>query len=363
MKKGFTLIELVIAIALLAMALGFSGIVFKVSTDMHRTSGANAEIMQNLRAITNQLNTDFKGLRKDAPLLIAFKEYPVNPELAQRFDQIMFFADGDFQSNQLYDGEPAIPSNIGQQIRGNVARIYYGLCRNSQNNRPFDITNAKERLLGRRQHILSADPGLDNWPDSNNVNGTFDDEFSHNYLKNELYEHDSLSLAKWKTLDNTYYHNELGGTILDTCFETPPWVDMNNPATFHNLMCEGIGSFSIQWGYWDSETANNPQLRWFPDNDPHEDGSFTDSHFTLLQPVAGEHKFGVSINVPLKESREVFVFYIMQEGKVKYSSIPSTKIFSPDFYPQALKFTFTLYDSKGIIKDGKTFTHIVYMGE
>jgi hypothetical protein len=30
---------------------------------------------------------------------------------------------------------------------------------------------------------------------------------------------------------------------------------------------------------------------------------------------------------------------------------------------RALKFTFTLYDSKGVIKNGKTFTHIVYLGD
>ncbi len=30
---------------------------------------------------------------------------------------------------------------------------------------------------------------------------------------------------------------------------------------------------------------------------------------------------------------------------------------------KAFKFTFTLYDSKGIIKDGRTFTHIVYLGD
>ena len=30
--------------------------------------------------------------------------------------------------------------------------------------------------------------------------------------------------------------------------------------------------------------------------------------------------------------------------------------------PRALKFTFTLYDSKGIIENGRTFTHIVPWG-
>ena len=31
------------------------------------------------------------------------------------------------------------------------------------------------------------------------------------------------------------------------------------------------------------------------------------------------------------------------------------------FCPQALKFTLRLYDSKGIIKNGMKFTHIVYL--
>ena len=30
-------------------------------------------------------------------------------------------------------------------------------------------------------------------------------------------------------------------------------------------------------------------------------------------------------------------------------------------YPKAFRFTFTLYDSKGILEEGKTFTHIVYL--
>ncbi len=33
-----------------------------------------------------------------------------------------------------------------------------------------------------------------------------------------------------------------------------------------------------------------------------------------------------------------------------------------DIWPKAIKFTFTLYDSKGILKSGSTFTHIVYLG-
>jgi hypothetical protein len=40
--------------------------------------------------------------------------------------------------------------------------------------------------------------------------------------------------------------------------------------------------------------------------------------------------------------------------------IPSTPA---TLWPKALKFTFTLYDSRGVFKEGQTFTHIVYLGE
>jgi hypothetical protein len=33
------------------------------------------------------------------------------------------------------------------------------------------------------------------------------------------------------------------------------------------------------------------------------------------------------------------------------------------FGPLAFKFTFTLYDSKGIFENGRRFTHIVYLGD
>ena len=33
------------------------------------------------------------------------------------------------------------------------------------------------------------------------------------------------------------------------------------------------------------------------------------------------------------------------------------------FWPKAIKFTFTLYDSNRVIKSGRTFTHIVYIGD
>ncbi len=55
-NKAFTLIELVVAIAILVMVISFAGVIFKVSINSHRTATASAEIMRKLRAITDQFN-------------------------------------------------------------------------------------------------------------------------------------------------------------------------------------------------------------------------------------------------------------------------------------------------------------------
>ncbi len=374
MKRAFTLIELVVAIAILAMVLSFAGVIFKVSIGAFRTAIANAEIMRKMRAITDQLNTDFKGIRKDAPLLIWFRQDPANPR--QRYDQIMFFADGDFQSTQLYDysvlPSPVVPAPTGVPIRGNVARIYYGQARSLDSNDviyPFYL-DKQERLLAKRQHILTADPDLYVWPSAGDVNGTFDDIDGAliGYNNNEIFEHDSLSLSKWKTVDRNAYDD----SILQTCFDLPPWVDIGEARTFHKLMCEGVGSFTIQWAYWDpglDPTPIDDQYRWFPSDDP--DGSGTYSHFDLvvvdgflpadpsLEPGYVDFDvFGAFFNIPDATQ----INYWGSPHLMRYNPDPLAK-FPPGFYPKALKFTFTLHDSMGIIEDGRRFTHIVYIGD
>jgi len=109
--KAFTLVELLVAIGILAVVLSFASVIFRVCIDAHRTAIANVEIMQKLRAITNQLDSDFKGLRKDGEIFVAWVAKPV-PAVAgykdndldgyERFDRIVFFADGDFQSYEIF---------------------------------------------------------------------------------------------------------------------------------------------------------------------------------------------------------------------------------------------------------------------
>jgi len=352
-KKAFTLIELVVAVALLVMILSFSSVIFKGSIGAHRAADASADIMQKLRAITDQLNADFKGLRADAPLLIWFRKDKSNP--AQRYDEIMFFADGDFQSTQLYESGTSrkpIPIGISQSadklIRGNIARIYYGQSQSTDPTdgvikKPWDL-DGKYRILGRRRHILSADSDLEEWPDedmSDFGNGTGADKL------NERYEHDSLSLAQWKIVNKAAYDKH----VLNTCFDFPALIDMDDAGTFHKLMCDGVSSFAVQWAYWDKD---DDELRWFPGDDP--DGSGTYSHFDSKDE---KDMFGVFFNIP--DGSHFTNWYPVGDTDVKYND--SGDNFSSGFYPRALKFTFTLYDSKGVIKEGRTFTHIVYLGD
>ncbi|MFA5784636.1 MAG: prepilin-type N-terminal cleavage/methylation domain-containing protein, partial [Phycisphaerae bacterium] len=201
-KNGFTLIEVITAVGLLAIIIAFSSVIFNFGIDAYRISAANAEIMQKARALTEQLNSDLQGLRKDAPLAIWFQQ-----EANNRYDQLMFFADGDFTSMQLYDssGEPVDINDIdrgGDYISGNLARIHYGHTEDA-NGIDSSTLDKQKRSIGRRCHILTNDPNLDPWPNESDFGNSIGEQttYSPRYLKNESYEHDTMPLNEWKKID------------------------------------------------------------------------------------------------------------------------------------------------------------------
>jgi prepilin-type N-terminal cleavage/methylation domain-containing protein len=342
-SRGFTLIELVVSIGILALVMSFAGLIFRVSIDSQRFSIANAEIMQKLRAITTQLNADFKGLRKDGEIFIAWvakqrpNTSPNDPNAYERFDRIMFFADGDFQS---YKANPI--------IRGNIARISYMLAK-SGGVAPL-LQSPEKRILARTQHIMTADPNLPAFFDPNSFTieqwGRW-----HNW-----YEYDRLSLQEWKTGFSWAQKSEMLSVISNTRAEESIEDDMligavvnpADPDSIHMLLCEGVDEFKVQGWY-------QAQQRWVPEVDPDGNGDLTDTDFVMaetggaldpeLAPVILYPYVGIgirNINYPLEYLDEAH-----------FSSIPGLG--------RALKFTFTLYDSKDIIKKGRTFTHIVYL--
>lgn len=341
--KGFTLIELLVAIGILAVVISFAGLIFNVSMDAHRTAMANAEIMQKLRAITNQLNTDFRGLSKQDEILAVWvaRSLPANADYKdndldgyERFDRIMFFTNGDFQSYK-----------VNPQVRGNVARVCYQIARRD-NNRP-EQQDRTERILARTQHIMTADSTLESFLDPNNFSST--DWFEWN----NRYEYDKISPEIWKRIPfedkqdmlSVITDTRVGSSTVDEQIRGA-FVDPADANSIHMLLCEGVGEFKIQ-GWYEAEQ------QWLPEVDPDGDGDLSDTHFYdqddpntpgVLYPFPPYG--GVKINH--------FPSYPREEVNEEYfGSIPGLG--------RALKFTFTLFDSKGILKNGRTFTHIVYL--
>jgi prepilin-type N-terminal cleavage/methylation domain-containing protein len=263
MKRAFTLIELMVAIGILAMVLSVAGVIFKVSIGSQCMAVANAEIMQKLRAITDQLNADFKAVRYDMGgyVTFGFENSRVGGAIVQvKSDSIIFFANGDFQSTRQYGSGT---------VAGNVACIFYSLL---DPNSYGVVPEPREKILARRQTVLTADaPAMGSDP------------------RGEYYV---ASLSEWRV--------------------APPFTDPNDWARkpfmdVHNLregdlvmyMAKGVDDFTIQ--------------------------------FAPRSPAGGVQWLPVGAGSPVKIN------------------------------PRAFKFTFRLYDSKGVIERGMIFTHIVYL--
>ena len=346
-RRAFTLIELMVAIGILAMVLSFAGVIFRVSIDSHRIAVANAEIMQKLRTITTQLDSDFQGLRKDGEILVAWvarqrpNTNPSDPNAYERFDRIMFFADGDFQSYK------AVPL-----IRGNVARICYMLAK--KDDIAPTLQAPEKRILARTQHILTADPNL---ADSLDPNSSDDQDW---YLWNNWYEYDKVSLEQWKTEFPWEQKAQMLSVITDIKIDRflvednrliGATIDPANLNSIHILLCEGVGQFKVQGWY-------QAQQRWLPEIDPNGDGNLADTDF-IMAPT------GDMID---PETVPGLLYPYLPNGVINIRNIsyPVQSLDEAHFalipgLGRALKFTFTLYDSKGIIKNGRTFTHIVYL--
>ena len=276
MRRAFTLLEVVVAVGLLALMLLFSSAIFRVSIDSHRQAMANAEIMRNFRALTDQLNADFKGARTylNGQVGYGFDDSDINGDgkidtsevKNVRSDVIAFFSVGDFQSTGQYGS-----SGSEKTIAGNAASIYYGLAKNSG-------IDPKKKILVRRQTIVTVDSG-----------GALADASN-----DPLEEYYKTSVSQWRA---------------DPPCTSCEWItlqdmDLNKKEDLATYMIKGIDDFKIQFlAEWHYASGN-------------------------------------------------FVWRPVEEAEFEDYERISTR---------AIKFTFKLYDSKGIIENGRTFTHIVYL--
>jgi hypothetical protein len=218
--------------------------------------------MQKLRAITDQINADFKGVRRNVPGKVGHR---LDSSLI-RSDCIAFLANGDFQSTGQYAGKTVV---------GNVASIFYGLA-------DPPIAAPTDKILVRRQKILTYGmPPL--------VPTALDEEYC------------KFSLAEWAAQSPFPDPN---------AWLQKPVIDTTNDLFMFMYMAKGVDDFAIQFARWDPALMD---YWWWPAD--HE-----------IQP-------GVGLQ-PLRPIAS-----------------------------NAIKFSFTLYDTKGIIENGRRFTHIVYLGE
>jgi type II secretory pathway pseudopilin PulG len=288
-RRAFTITELLVAVGLLAAVLAASTTIFHYAIDAQRTAMATAEIMRTMRAITDQLNMDFAGLRtSDAPMIIKFRG---NPNDANQADSIVFFAAGDFQDSNGV-------------MRSNIARIYYGqsgfvhnVCPNPYShiltniNDPCDLRN---KILARKQVILEP-----NLPTTTRTN-----------------EYDPNSLSQ---LVNRYLASDPNIPANRNIVDANGWIARSdvNPANAGSIpmyLAKGVDNFSIMYCYKSDIVSPGGALNW-------------------QRPVNEKRFFGI---------------------------LPRYSYFK--LYPDMIKFTFTLYDSKGILKTGRRFEHIVYIG-
>lgn len=317
--------------ALVVILVALSSLIFATGVKAHRIADSTIEITRRAEAICQQLTADFRGLRKDGEIFLAWVISPaVNGNGYEKFDRIVFFADGNFQS---YNPQPT------KHITGNLARISYVPAKNDDGIRAQYQPDRAGRILARTQHIYTADTDVTPFP---NFSAAWDPAMFE--TRNFSSEYQTMTMAEWTDLSHPSNPNvDAKNNILtilsdiknilaiDNSVTTGgPTVDKRYSSTLHNYFAEGIGQFGIQIWLEDEQ-------RWFPQIDPNYDGNYSDSDYPyfvdkdkvdgILYDGSGEESLATASGVPLTFA--------------------------------ALKFTFTLYDDKGLFPEGRTFTHIV----
>lgn len=386
-RRGFTIVELLVAMGLLVILVGLSSVVFSTTVKSHRTAMATIEITRKLNAVTNQLNADFDGLRKEAPMMVWF-DSRLSGSSEERFDMIHFFANGDFQTTGQYvywrdsNGDGTLDINDRMKtISSDIVRVFYGhansvdLFTDPALTADFDTY----QVMARKTHLLTMDESVvmeyGEIPLITNTGAIdytqFDNTFgqtslSGNYLDENELEFNTISLTNWI---NALNYLDAGNpdnadTFIDFCMDDDyrPYVNLTNTSTLHLLMTQGVGELRTQWAYTNDDLRNaanvipSPPLfsgvRWWPSVDPAGDGSDVSDFDTS---VMNANTFGVYFELPNGTNSVTNWFDISGCRTI------NTTFFAGDFYPKALKFTFTLHDSTGIFPVGKTFTHIVYL--
>ena len=354
-----------------------TGLVFKSSTDASGRAMARSEIMHQLRAITRQLEQDFSGLRPDMPMAIIFEGYTENgvaglgdpdfPDRQIRYDRIWFFANGDFQANDY---------NSTDSVSGNVAHIYYGQSLDRFDPPNEEASLLERRILTRREKILTADGTL-NWFNTSFYsvpNGT-DEEYKLDFMPVDNVAPFSGGLNFWKNIPFNPGGSFLG--IFNALFRDDtrvtysvvrrPAMIFDNPDTGNTgLKYHGDGEEGFQRLYMASDLTDFKVEIWFPGATewfPNETDRETIRADGLALPNLSD---GYAFYWNAAEDAGVmtaptFAFDngLEWRGETGIGAL-ATLLDWTDVWPEALKFTFTLYDkNRRHFGEGETFSYMV----
>jgi len=214
-------------------------------------------------------------------------------------DAIYFFSTGDFQSWTNSD------------VRSNIARIYFGPAKNPKTDLLQDI-----KLL-----TPGASPPIP--IDCCDANFT---------------ACQSGIIANFEDPNKVLFVNR-------------PDVNMAvDPNDARKILAQNVGSMRIEWTYgWFNPASPTPdKIVWWGFNDIFSD----DSGLQKLGGISVSPAEMATIASAIRENKTLVPpqYYIVQWNPT-----------NQQYWPKALKFTFTLYDSKKILKTGRTFEYIVYI--
>jgi len=378
-RRGVTLPELMVAVAITVGMLLLTGMVFKSATDASGQSMAYQEILQQARAVMQQLDQDFRGLRPDLPMAIVFEGYdernypnwgdPDEIDKVIRCDRIVFFANGDYQ---IQDHDNPI-----QTFSANVARIYYG--QEADAVEMPESGSPDRRILFRRYKLLTA-----------NAAPVWNYTTTNNAIINDYYPVEPFTLSYWKNLDFINFSDNTG-TYPGLFYENEDMSLIRRP-DYQDIQDEiyngRIGTDALQAMYLlpdvtdfriDVWFANSAMQAWFPNENylgqfdgllnnlsPRHDGinqNVGDTNFSLYWNVAG------APDTPNIAQRNIGNSKIDWRPDAELQLVADAMAMIPpssggpytfNVWPSALKFTFTLYDKgRRYFPEGVTFEYIV----
>jgi len=163
--RAFTLMEMLVAVALLVLIIVGVGIVFSSAGRAVSVSQVTLELMSNTRAVQQQIERDIGGISPDGFIVIRSRREDTTQANSRRFDMISFLAQGSFPNRTgSTNAQPFTDRTVA-----NAARVWYGQlviegASPSQLsavgvNAPPTGTNDRDFILGRHTTLLLAEDG------------------------------------------------------------------------------------------------------------------------------------------------------------------------------------------------------------